>query len=333
MEGVTIDNQLIKLIKKNCNKHISLIEEVAAVLDINYDAAYRRVNNKTSISLNDAIKLTEHFNISMNQLNHSNDNKIVVSKTRAIQDLESLELYFNDLNKSLSPLSKNADSSIIYSAKNLPIFYILKNPTFTKFKIYVWMYILNKDLASRNIPYHQFSIPFSLLKATEETSKTFETIKINEIWNYGIIDNSINEISYFYETKLLKYNDAIRMCDILKATINDIDKSCHLGNRYSEYGPEFNLYHNELLPLNNNVLIDYNGTKKLFSPYSLLNYYLIEDQKTCHDFELFLKQQIRISKLLSKSGVKERMLFFKPIYNRIEKLKERIELIKQFPIR
>ena len=45
----------------------SIFEEVSAVLNISYDAAYRRVNSKTSITLEEAVLLAKHFKISLNK--------------------------------------------------------------------------------------------------------------------------------------------------------------------------------------------------------------------------------------------------------------------------
>ncbi len=61
----------IKTIKEKLPKNISIIEVIANILNINYDAAYRRVNGKTNLSLKDALILSKHFEISLDLLNKS----------------------------------------------------------------------------------------------------------------------------------------------------------------------------------------------------------------------------------------------------------------------
>ncbi len=56
-------------------------------------------------------------------------------------------------------------------------------------------------------------------------------------------------------------------------------------------------------------------------------------QEFISSFENFINNHLQFSKLMSKTGVKERLLFFKPKYSAIEKVKERIELLKLFPIK
>ena len=328
------DIQLIETIKNKCDKNISFIEEIASVLDINYDAAYRRAKCKTKISLEDAMKLTKHFNISLNEIyTYKEQDKFIVSKTKEIINETDLENYFNNLTKNLLHLKKDANSSILYCAKDLPIYYTLKNNLLSKFKLYVWLYILNNDSSKKYISFEKYNIPLSLQIAAKKAGKAYNNVKITEIWNYGIINSIINQISYFFETKLLNYNNALRICDDLTKTIEKIESEVHLGQRSEMGNTKFNLYHNELLLLNNNALMSFNNKKMLISPYSLLRYYLIEDQETCHKFERFMKDQIGFSKLISNTSIKESMLFFKPKKDKIDKLKRRIELIRQFPLR
>lgn len=329
----SIDVQLIEILKNKCDKNISFIEEVASILDINYDAAYRRVNYKTKVSLEDAIKLTKHFNISLSEIyTHKKQDQFVIKKTKEIYNEIDLENYFINLTVNLQHLKKNINSSVLYCAKDLPIYYTLKNNMLSKFKLYVWLYILNNNSEKKYISFEKYSIPLSLQIAAKNAGESYNNVKITEVWNYGIINSIINQISYFFETKLLNYNNAIRICDDLMLTIEKIENDVHLGQRSDTNKTTFNLYHNELLLLNNNILMNSNNKKLLISPYSLLRYYLIEDQTTCQKFESFMHDQIGFSKLISNTSIKETMLFFKPKKDKIEKLKRRIELIRQSPM-
>ncbi|MBT8393934.1 MAG: hypothetical protein KJN66_03695, partial [Bacteroidia bacterium] len=74
-----MQEQFIKYLKAKSRNNTSFIEEVAFVLDMGYDAAYRRVNLKTSLSLEESIKLAKHYNVSLNKLYEvGNKNSIVV---------------------------------------------------------------------------------------------------------------------------------------------------------------------------------------------------------------------------------------------------------------
>ncbi len=328
-----IDSVLINFIKKRCDENISFIDEIASVLEINYDAAYRRVNGKTNITLKETIKLSKHFKISLDTLyGFNNADEITITKTPEIKNATDLEIYFLKLAKDLAVLD-NDKSSIFYSAKDLPIFYVLRNDLLSKFKLYVWLYILDANVAKNGVSFENFNIPKSLQNAAIQAGNAYSNVKISEMWNYGIINSVINQIHYFFEVKLITYNTATKIIEDLKKTINNIETCSFLGKRKNKKQTVFNLYHNELLTLNNNIIIKYKDQKTLISPYSLLRYYLIEDEESCNKFDAFLKEQVSISKLLSKTGVKERMLFFKPIYQQIKDLADNINFLHQFPMK
>lgn len=327
------DIQFINKLKSVCNKNISFIEDVAFVLEINYDAAYRRVTGKTQLSLSDAIKLSKHFKVSINQLYGLNKgaSEIMISKTQEIKNVDDLEKYFDHLSRDLSLLDNNY-SSIFYSAKDLPIFYVLQDNLLSRFKLYVWLYILDTEMPKRNIPFEKFILPNSLIRASQNTGRLYNNIKITEQWNHGIINSILNQIKYFFELKLLSHKSAMLICEDLIKTIKKIEESTHLGKRFNEKQTEFNLYYNELLILNNNAIVTTRDKKTLFSPYSLLRYYKIEDPNTCDAVHKFLLEQLNLSTLLSKTGAKERILFFKPKYQQIEFLIKELNHLKEYPI-
>ncbi|MFT5890558.1 MAG: hypothetical protein ACI9Y7_000651 [Dokdonia sp.] len=49
----------IQHLKKHLPEDRSLIHVIGDILNINYDAAYRRVNNKTNLSLKEAVILAK----------------------------------------------------------------------------------------------------------------------------------------------------------------------------------------------------------------------------------------------------------------------------------
>ena len=63
-----MQEQFIAFLKAKTSNSTSFVEEIASVLDIGYDAAYRRVNSKTSLSLDESVLLAKYYKISLNNL-------------------------------------------------------------------------------------------------------------------------------------------------------------------------------------------------------------------------------------------------------------------------
>ena len=63
-----MQEKFIQYLKEKAQDNTSFAEEIASVLDIGYDAVYRRINLKTSLSLEESVKLAKHYRISLNKL-------------------------------------------------------------------------------------------------------------------------------------------------------------------------------------------------------------------------------------------------------------------------
>lgn len=323
----------INKLKLKCNENISFIDEVSTVLDINYDAAYRRVTNKTKINFEEAVKLSSHFNVPLNQFVEKLDHGyFLAKKTKEIKSVEDLENYFKNVNVSLKQFQNKETSSIYYSAKDLPIFYLLNSPELLKFKIYAWLYILEPTIVNKSLPFENFKIPPNLERAATNTGEIYKNIAITEIWSHGVLDSVINQINYFFDLKLVNFNSAKRICENLRNVIEEIEIASQNGYKSNDHKTPYNLYNNELLLLSNNVYFKSYFNKALFSPYSLLSFYLIEDQEVCLEYEKLLEEQLASSKLLSRTGLKDRILFFKPIYQKINDLERKLMFYKDFPV-
>ena len=74
-----MQNQFIKLLKEKSKDNTSFVDEMADVLDIGYDAAYRRINLKTNLSLEESVKLAKHYNISLNKLFEVGNQKSIIA--------------------------------------------------------------------------------------------------------------------------------------------------------------------------------------------------------------------------------------------------------------
>ena len=62
-----MQEQFFKHLKAKSPDNTSFVEEIAGVLDIGYDAAYRRINLKTNLSLEESVILARHYKVSLNK--------------------------------------------------------------------------------------------------------------------------------------------------------------------------------------------------------------------------------------------------------------------------
>ncbi len=313
-----IQENFLELIRKQSTTKKSLIDDIATALDISYDAAHRRINKKSKLSLEEAVILAKYYNLSIDQLFSAEDEHIVaVKKTAPVTNTESLLAYYNNSYESLLPLVNNKNVEMIYSAKDLPIFYTSNDNLLSKFKMYVWLKIMDSSLTETS--FSNFNISLSLLQAAKRLGELYKNLNAIEIWDITTINSTLKQIHFYFESEALTSKDAFEICDNLKELINNISK------KIVTQKDNFKFYYNEILLMNNRVLVKTPTEKSLYVPFTILSYYRTNDVTTCNQAEQFLKIQMDGSKLLSAVGEKERNVFFNKIHKKIDALRSLIQ--------
>ena len=299
-------------IKEVLPENISLIDSVAAVLDISYDAAHRRTSLKSKLSLEEAIALARYFNLSIDQLFEIGLQDVVaVQKTQVIRSQVDLEAYFEASYQNLKQILSMKDSEIVYSAKDLPIFYTASNNMLSRFKMYVWLQLLGEE--QKVVAFENFAPSVSLVSAASRLGELYANLQVTEIWDVTTINSTLKQIHFYYKSMLLSGMVAKQLCEDLKKLIQAIEDKVVQDMQYK-------LYYNELLLMNNTVLVKTPSIKTLFVPYSILSYYKTSDTETLDQVDAHLQRQMRNSKLLSTAGKKEQRIFFTKMYKKIEAL-------------
>ncbi|MDX5583947.1 MAG: hypothetical protein QNK20_03305 [Aureibaculum sp.] len=329
-----MQNQFIQFLKEKIPTSTSLVDQVASVLDIGYDAAYRRINLKTNLTLEEGVKLAKHFKISLNKLFEvGSQHTILAERSPKIINEKDLESYFSKSIDNLLPLTKLKSASIIYSAKDIPLFYTLKDSFITRYKIYVWLKIADREMTKNKISFDEFlkNMPSSLLEKAFELGSTYNYINIVEFWNDNTINGTIQQIIYFYESQLLSKELALKICDDLVEIVNHVEaQTIQQSIINSKNNASYNLYKSDLLTMSNIILVKTTHKKAFFVPYTVLEYLKIEHQDTCDIMEDFFEKQMTNSKLLVHSGEKDRTLFFNRMHQKVKKLRDKITIDDTF---
>jgi len=313
-----MDNQekLLRAIRQKLAKNISIIDEVAAVLNISYDAAHRRVSQKSKFSIEEAVELCRHYSISMDGL-FSESKKVIVEKTSEIRTIDDMGLYFKESAEKLAVFLDYPNAKMYYSAKDIPLFHTIGGTLLSKFKLYVWLNLLagtqNQD------SFENFTVNKSLLEHSMKLKAVYDRVEVNEIWNDTTINSSLQQIYYFFQSGLLSLQNALLLCDDLKVILQSAEERCCNG------ATSYHLYYNELLILNNNVLLTSPEKQSLFVPYTMLGYFITNDASTCSNALDFFKHQVKNSKSLNESGTRDRKVFFNRAQQKIDFYLNRIQ--------
>jgi hypothetical protein len=248
LKSQKMSSTLFSIIMRSLPKDGSLNEAIATVLDISYDAAHRRTSGKSKLSLEEGLRLAAYYGCSLDALQETGVNNVVaVQKTAIIESAEGLENYFRQSAASIKELSKMDQLQMYYSAKDIPIFHTLEGNLLTRFKIYVWLRLLSSSY--ENTTFDSFNLPLSTLQAAKELGLLYRSIPKTEIWDTTTFNSTLKQIHFYLQAGLLDATVAHLLCNELSLLLVKI-KFEVVSTTY-----DYQLYHNELLLMNNTVLI------------------------------------------------------------------------------
>ena len=323
-----MQNKFIQYLKEKANDSTSFVDEIASALDIGYDAAYRRINLKTSLSLEEGVKLAKHFKISLNNLFEvGSQNSILTELSPQIVNMDGLENWLVQSYNNIFPLTQMKDATIIYSAKDIPIFPALKDSYLCRYELYVWLKDVDIDMMKSKMSFEDFLkvVPDSLLENAFKLGEVSKNVNTLEIWNNTTVNGALQQVLYYFESGLLSKELAFNICDDIEEVIHQVEKQAIQQSLIgSKNKAVYNLYINNIHAMSNTIMVKTPYQKVFFTPFTLISYFKIEHQPTCDLMFEFFEKQMSISKLLVNAGEKDRSLFFNRMHQKINRLRDRI---------
>lgn len=305
---------LLKEIRHILGNETSINEAISDALHISYDAAHRRISMKSKFSIEETVILCQEYGISMDQLFQQKES-LIIEKTKSIKTQADFKDYFEKSKAFLSDFNP-AETILYYSAKDIPMNYTVAGTLFSKFKFFIWFNLLTNKNATH---FEDFVFDTAILNETSVLKQFFEHSKRVEIWNDTTINSSLQQIYYFFESGLLQYANAKLLLQDVAEIIDHLEQKCQTNT------PDFQLYHNELLILNNSVLFTSHQKLKFFLPYNALGYYATSDKNACLEQKEYIANQLSNSKSLNQSGKKDQKIFFNKMRQKIDFYSTKIE--------
>jgi len=120
MESTSAQLLFFQHIKGLLPSHISLVEEVAEVLNISNDSAYRRIRGEKPIALEEIKKLCVKYKISLDQLLHLNSESVIFTGKFADPQNFNFELYLQDFLHQFEIINSFEQKELLILGKDVP---------------------------------------------------------------------------------------------------------------------------------------------------------------------------------------------------------------------
>src|SRR5215212_4813402 len=139
MEAANAQNRFFLHIKNLLPAHLSLADEVAGLLGISNDSAYRRIRGEKPIALEEIKKLCVHFKVSLDQFMHLSSDSVLFTGKLTDRTNFSFELYLEYFLREMQMINSFEEKEMFYWPKDAPVFYYYQFPELAAFKFFFWM--------------------------------------------------------------------------------------------------------------------------------------------------------------------------------------------------
>jgi hypothetical protein len=315
-----IQSTFLEEVKKKLPANLSLVDELAELLNISKDSAYRRIRCETVLSLDEVKVLVTNFKVSLDSL--ISQNTEILSFHHQAVDQESFNFghWLKSILEKLEMITTapEPNKELVYYAKDMPIFYYFMFPELGAFKMFFWM------KAVLNYPQYQHEkfrlelIPKNYLDMGNRIWERFAILDSTELWSDETLNVTLKQIEYFYDCGYFAdAQDAHVLLDQFAELLENIRQWTAKGTKDGRGKLKF--YKNEILVAENTILFKMGEKRVVFLTHNIADLLTTSDDAFCVKTELFINNLLNKAVLISATGEKERSRFFNQM---IEKIKE-----------
>ena len=327
---MSFQNTFIELIKSKIPEHISLVDELAELLSVSKDSAYRRLRNETPLSLDESVKICLHFDISPAALLDEATELIPFKYNKLYDDHNGFLSYLKNMTATLNAVGK-AGGEIFYAAEDIPLFHHFNYPHLSAFKLFYWnKAVLNSEMYVGK----SFSLELihpDVQNAAQELNSAYMRVKSTEIWTTESINSNLRQIEYFADSfQFENKEDALAVTRQIGQLISDLELKAEASSKMPSdpYNKDnYQLYDSEVLIGNNSILIEGLDKPAVFLSHNTFNSLSTRDASFYAETKKWMQNLIKKSSLISGVGEKHRKLFFIKLQKEVQTTIQRIELM------
>ncbi|NDV57745.1 hypothetical protein [Bacteroides sp. 519] len=307
-----LHKEFLKMLHNLPGKRSELINEIADELSIERESAYRRLSGRVLFSASEIGLLVRRFNISLDDMTKENPlySTVTVMMSQPMTRRHSMDMLIRQMENSLNKINKSvSENGELYSVfDSLPIEFFLPYPNLCKFMFFKWgyCYIGTEDYYKYKdwvLPEKIHVVGEKLLEACKKYSKVLY------IWDYPVIWNLVNDITFFYNILVLSDEDVAAIKADLRDLLINLERLLKGGDNHS-YVPELSVYFSTV-----NISITCLAHISDTECHSFFRNYFFQTEnmnnpKTSGRVRDWIQSMKSLSTCISESSERERRLFF-----------------------
>lgn len=327
---MSIQQNFFSILKRLNHSNISFVHSISELLGISYDSAYRRIRGVKPLVLEELQVLAAHFHISIDQLLNFNYSKVHFEPVSFGHNEEGFHIWLDFMLKEIRNVQASNRKDVVYSARDLPIFYYFDFPDLISFKFFLWQKMLVDNNAFNETYFDaSSSVRPELADTGNRILAAYVLTPCTELWNFETFNGILHQVEYAWFSGFFRdKNSALQLCKSLNIFFQHMQKQVSMGLKFrlgidpSGREQNYSVYLSEIFLSDNTVLIGTDHSKCTIIAYSTLNLLKTDDPSFYQLVEHSWKTLMNSATLISTTSAKERNHFFTIIHDRLHRLED-----------
>jgi hypothetical protein len=326
-----IQIRLIRMIRDQLPDHVSMVDEIADLLEISNDSSYRRIRGEKPLTLHELHKLAGKFQISLDDLIGNPSNSVTFRTNFLEENSYSFVDWMKGVLHFAQETSKVDDAEVIFILNELSIFHLIEIPEVCAFKLFFWRKS-NLDFPGyRDLKFSVNHLDDEMLKLSEEITKNYVGVNTIEFTTEESLNSYLKQVVYYSEAGYFNSrDDAIVLCEKLHELVDHQQKQAALGFKFPfgkhPVGEEgnFQLYHNDLILADNTILVKTGNGNATYLTSNAINLMVSYDREFFEYNYAWGRNLLSKSVPISGTAEKERNRFFRILHEKIDAVKMKL---------
>jgi hypothetical protein len=333
MDTIAIQQELFKTIRSKMAAHLVVADEIANVLDISTDSAYRRMRGETIISLDELGKLCLHYHISLDELMNIQTGAFLFQGNIIDSNTFRYDKYIQSMLQSFTYMASFKEKEFYYLCKDIPVFQHYHFREIAAFKYYFWMKTILHfpDFKQRKFSFAAYTD--ELFETEKKILDLYCRLNVVEIINLETINSTIRQIEFYRDGQMFEKDEDIwKIYTALEKLMDHLEAQADAGYMYhyddAEKKPQgtYRFYYKEVILGDNTMLAILDVMKISYIVHSGVNYMMTRDVAFGNYTFDTVQNLMQKSTLISSTGKNERARLFKFLRNKITRQKESLKV-------
>lgn len=326
MSPAELQQNLFRQVKDRLPKHVSMPEEIASLLGISADSAYRRIRGEKPMDLGELALVCSTYKLSLDALVAQSSGQFIFNGRFVGAPDHAFGTWLAGMNAQLEQLAAARDPLFIFRAEDIPTFHYFQFPELAHFKLFFWRRTI---LDMPEFQQRKFAIADmepEVIAMAQKTHLTYMRLPTTEIWNADCLNAFLRQLGFYRDAGIFRSeSDAQSLYDALIRLIDHLEAEAEAGAKFLAREPaatgsgRFTLYVNEVMQGDNMIYAEAGGSPIVFINHSAINYVATMDATFCEFARKSMDTIMRRSILISGTGERERARFFRVLRDEVDR--------------